>query len=83
MRFAAQVIAEAIGFSLRVLVNVFNLFLIGFVIFALAGVSLYKNSLKRQCVLPSGVWLPPLTITTSEHRTPERFICIAAPIVLG
>ena len=49
-----QVTAQAIGVSLRVLVNLFNLFLIGFVIFALAGVSLYQNSLKRQCALPQG-----------------------------
>lgn len=46
--------AVAIGTSLRVLVNVVTLFMIAFVIFALAGVSLYRGSLKRQCVLPQG-----------------------------
>ena len=64
----AQVIAEAIGLSLKLLVNVVNLFMIGFVIFALAGVSLYQNSMKRQCVLPSGA-LPGRAVVKKQRRS--------------
>lgn len=45
---------DAIGISLRALVHVMNLFLIVFVIFILAGVSLYQTSFQRRCVLPQG-----------------------------
>ena len=77
-RAVVQVIAEATGVSLRVLVNVFNLFLISFVIFALAGVSLYQNSLKRQCVLPQGAWkaveerpsVTPLRLSQQQNGKP-------------
>jgi hypothetical protein len=45
---------DAIGISMKALVHVMNLFLITFVIFTLAGVSLYQTSFQRRCVLPQG-----------------------------
>lgn len=50
----SQVTLDAIGISMRALVHVMNLFLIAFVIFVLAGVSLYQTSFQRRCVLPQG-----------------------------
>jgi hypothetical protein len=49
-----QVTLDAIGISMKALVHVMNLFLITFVIFTLAGVSLYQTSFQRRCVLPQG-----------------------------
>lgn len=46
---------DAIGISLKALVHVMNLFLIAFVIFILAGVSIYQQSFQRRCVLPQGI----------------------------
>jgi hypothetical protein len=39
---------------MKALVHVMNLFLITFIIFVLAGVSLYQTSFQRRCVLPQG-----------------------------
>lgn len=52
-----QVTLDAIGISMKALVHVMNLFLITFVIFTLAGVSLYQTSFQRRCILPQGAHL--------------------------
>lgn len=50
----SQVTLDAIGISMKALVHIMNLFLITFVIFILAGVSLYQTSYSRRCVLYQG-----------------------------
>ncbi len=60
---------DAIGISLKALVHVMNLFLIAFIIFILAGVSLYQQSFQRRCVLPQGetAWLPEYLMQNSRY----------------